>query len=136
MLHPLQLMPRVIIQNAMISSIKFSEEKLSQLDLSQKLMDLRIPSLMNGTYYGAMEIANHTSMKVLNEYQKINHFPNSNEITRKDKLCQNLVKMQEKYGKHHFDFIPETYVLPDEFGDFYSTFKSLRQLTSTRTFGQ
>ena len=23
----------------------------------------------------------------LNEYQKINHFPNSNEITRKDKLC-------------------------------------------------
>ncbi len=29
----------------------------------------------------------------LNEYQKINHFPNSNEITRKDKLCQNVVKM-------------------------------------------
>jgi tubulin polyglutamylase TTLL5 len=56
----------------------------------------------------------------LNEYQKINHFPSSNEITRKDKLCQNLVKMQEKYGRHNFDFIPDTYVLPDEFGDFYA----------------
>jgi tubulin polyglutamylase TTLL5 len=29
----------------------------------------------------------------LNEYQKINHFPSSNEITRKDKLCQNVVRM-------------------------------------------
>ena len=59
----------------------------------------------------------------LNEFQKINHFPSSNEITRKDKLCQNVVKMQEKYGKQLFDFIPDTYVLPDEFGDFYSHFQ-------------
>ena len=59
----------------------------------------------------------------LNEFQKINHFPNSNEVTRKDKLCQNVVKMQEKYGKHLFDFIPDTYVLPDEFGEFYAHFQ-------------
>jgi hypothetical protein len=30
--------------------------------------------------------------------------------------------MQEKFGKEHFDFIPETYVLPDEFADFYIAF--------------
>lgn len=29
----------------------------------------------------------------LNEHQKINHFPSSNELTRKDKLCQNVRKM-------------------------------------------
>lgn len=34
--------------------------------------------------------------------------------------------MQEKYGKHHFDFIPETYVLPDEFGEFYSHFQKMK----------
>lgn len=27
--------------------------------------------------------------------------------------------MQEKYGKQHFDFVPDTYILPDEFGEFY-----------------
>jgi tubulin polyglutamylase TTLL5 len=58
----------------------------------------------------------------LSEYQKINHFPMSYEISRKDRLCLNLVKMQEKYGKHYFDIVPDTYVLPDEFADFYSQF--------------
>ena len=62
----------------------------------------------------------------LNEFQKINHFPSSNELTRKDKLCQNVVRMQERFGKHHFDFIPDTYVLPDEFGEFYSHFQKLK----------
>lgn len=31
--------------------------------------------------------------------------------------------MQNKFGKKEFGIIPETYVLPKEFGDFYSCFK-------------
>ena len=58
----------------------------------------------------------------LNEFQKINHFPNINEITRKDKLCDNLINMQIKYSKEEFDFIPETFILPDEFDEFQETF--------------
>jgi hypothetical protein len=27
-----------------------------------------------------------------------------------------------KYGKNHFDFLPETYILPDEFSEFYKSF--------------
>jgi len=56
----------------------------------------------------------------LNEYQKINHFPQSYEITRKDRLCFNNVRLQERFGKSQFDFMPDTYILPDEFGDFYN----------------
>lgn len=62
----------------------------------------------------------------LNEHQKINHFPSSFELTRKDRLCANVVRMQEKYGRHYFDVIPDTYVLPDEFADFYSHFHRLK----------
>jgi hypothetical protein len=29
----------------------------------------------------------------LNEYQKMNKFPYSNEITRKDRMCYNIVRM-------------------------------------------
>lgn len=58
----------------------------------------------------------------LNEYQKINHFPSSYEITRKDKLCMNVLRMQEKYGWKAFNITPETFCLPDEFADFFSFF--------------
>jgi hypothetical protein len=34
--------------------------------------------------------------------------------------------MQEKFGKEAFNIIPDTYILPDEFADFYSHFHSLR----------
>ena len=63
----------------------------------------------------------------INSYQKINHFPGSCEVTRKDKLCENIVRMQSKYGYNDFDFIPETYILPGEFLEFrerYNKYKS------------
>ena len=49
----------------------------------------------------------------LNLFQKINHFPASQELTRKDKLCMNVRRMQEKYSKQYFNFVPETFVLPE-----------------------
>ena len=53
----------------------------------------------------------------LNEHQKINHFPCSYEITRKDNLWNNIVDMQEKYGYAAFNIIPDTYVMPDEYSN-------------------
>lgn len=51
----------------------------------------------------------------LTKYQKVNHFPRSIEMTRKDCLCKNMTKMQSIYGFRHFDFVPKTFVLPQEF---------------------
>lgn len=62
----------------------------------------------------------------LNEYQKINHFPSSYEITRKDKLCLNVLKMQEKFGKRNYYIIPDTFLLPDEFADFFAEFHQVK----------
>lgn len=54
----------------------------------------------------------------LNEYQKINHFPNSHEITKKDRLCINILKMQERFGKEAYYIVPDTFVLPEEEEEF------------------
>ena len=33
-----------------------------------------------------------------------------------------MSKMQHKHGKTAFDFIPDTYLIPDDFGDFFNHF--------------
>ena len=50
----------------------------------------------------------------LHKYQKMNHFPRSNELTRKDLLYKNLSKLKELYPGTKFDFLPESYILPNE----------------------
>ena len=65
---------------------------------------------------------NPNEFERLHADQRINHFPQSFELTRKDKLAINVNKMQAKYGRQHFDFVPDTYVLPDEFSEFYDHF--------------
>lgn len=47
-------------------------------------------------------------------------------MTRKDKLCQNFVNMQELHGYKEFEKIPDTYCLPEEFSDFYVHYNELK----------
>jgi hypothetical protein len=53
----------------------------------------------------------------LNAFQRINHFPNTFEITRKDKMCLNLKTMKEKFP-NDYDFFPDTFIIPQDIGDF------------------
>ena len=55
------------------------------------------------------------SYENLSKYQRINHFPRSNELTRKDLLYKNLSKLKELFPGTKFDFLPESYILPNEF---------------------
>ena len=48
----------------------------------------------------------------LNKYQKVNHFPRTQELTRKDLLVRTLVGMREAHGPSGCDFLPTTFVLP------------------------
>ncbi|XP_051938962.1 tubulin polyglutamylase TTLL4 isoform X1 [Hippocampus zosterae] len=52
--------------------------------------------------------------KTLQEHQKLNHFPGTFQIGRKDRLWKNLSKMQNRFGKQEFNFIPRTFVLPQD----------------------
>lgn len=58
----------------------------------------------------------------LNEHQRINHFPNSYEITRKDRMSVHLTAMQEKFGRDDYGFFPDTYVVPEDYSEFHVRF--------------
>jgi len=60
----------------------------------------------------------------LHEFQRINHFPGSTELTRKDRLWIHFQKMAQVCGEEAFDFVPKTFIIPDEaeeFKAFYPT---------------
>ncbi|KAH7331593.1 hypothetical protein KP509_20G042100 [Ceratopteris richardii] len=66
----------------------------------------------------------------LAEHQRINHFRNYYELTRKDLLIKNLKRMKKTLERENklleasmYNFFPPTYALPAEYGLFVEEFK-------------
>ncbi|KAL5282557.1 TTLL5 family protein [Megaselia abdita] len=65
-------------------------------------------------------------LRNLTPYQRVNHFPRSYELTRKDRLYKNIEKMQHLRGFKHFDIVPQSFVLPLEYRDLVSAHNKYR----------
>jgi len=50
----------------------------------------------------------------LNAHQKVNHFPRTVELTRKDYLVRTLGALRERCGSSAYEYLPTTFVLPAE----------------------
>ena len=51
---------------------------------------------------------------ILDPATRINKFPNTNPLCRKDLMWNNFKAMQKKFGKKYFAFMPETFNYPAE----------------------
>ncbi|XP_063992040.1 tubulin polyglutamylase TTLL5 isoform X2 [Diachasmimorpha longicaudata] len=72
---------------------------------------------VNDADFNLLWMGSHPKPDVLRSlapFQKINHFPRSYEITRKDRLYKNIEAMQRSKGLRNLDFIPQTFLLPSE----------------------
>ncbi|CAE7785332.1 Ttll5 [Symbiodinium sp. CCMP2592] len=58
----------------------------------------------------------------MNEFQRVNHFPGSTELTRKDRLWMNFRDMAQTFGDA-FDFVPQTFVLPGQMQEFLDCYQ-------------
>jgi hypothetical protein len=54
-------------------------------------------------------------------------FPKMAEITRKDRLSKNISRMRKKHGVENFDFLPTTFILPEEFPEFQDCFIRMKE---------
>ncbi len=52
-------------------------------------------------------------MNSLKPWQRVNHFPATGAITRKDTLCRTLRRMRAVYGAV-YNIVPRAYLLPNE----------------------
>ncbi|ETO10151.1 tubulin--tyrosine ligase [Reticulomyxa filosa] len=58
----------------------------------------------------------------LSSFQRINHFPGSTRLGRKDSLSQSVNAMIQKYGRKNYNIIPRTYILPAQHNAFVKRF--------------
>mmetsp|Transcript_19259 Transcript_19259/g.18946 ORF Transcript_19259/g.18946 Transcript_19259/m.18946 type:complete len:265 (-) Transcript_19259:786-1580(-) len=47
------------------------------------------------------------------KFQKINHYPSTMQIGRKDNMWRNIFRMKRKHGKD-YDICPKTYIFPED----------------------
>ncbi|CAD8060978.1 unnamed protein product [Paramecium sonneborni] len=83
------------------------------------------------------EVMDHTHLQ---PNQKINHFRNHYELTRKDLMIKNLKRYKknlEREGKtedaNNYNFFPQTFHLPSEYPLFYEEFKKQSQNGESKT---
>lgn len=63
----------------------------------------------------------HEHFRTIQPWQCINHFPGMPNIARKNRMGQNLNKMQKLFPKE-YAYYPRTWVLPGELADFRTNF--------------
>ncbi|NXG08577.1 TTLL5 polyglutamylase, partial [Sakesphorus luctuosus] len=83
----------------------------------------------NSTDYNLMWTGSHLKpylLRSLTDIQKVNHFPRSYELTRKDRLYKNVTRMQLAHGFKTFHILPQTFILPTEYQDFCNTYSKDR----------
>lgn len=68
----------------------------------------------------------HALIPKLNEYQRYNHFPCTWQIGRKDRLWRNF-KRTKNFFREDYNFIPETYILPEDHEDFIKAYEAHRE---------
>ena len=71
-------------------------------------------------------------------YQRINHFPGMQALSRKNNLARNLQRMM-RFFPEEYKFFPQTWLLPAEYGDFSKQFtktvgKNGKPKKSAKTF--
>ncbi|XP_066197523.1 tubulin polyglutamylase TTLL5 isoform X2 [Saccopteryx leptura] len=83
----------------------------------------------SSTEYNLMWTGSHLKpflLRTLSEAQKVNHFPRSYELTRKDRLYKNIVRMQHTHGFKAFHILPQTFLLPAEYAEFCNSYSKDR----------
>lgn len=65
----------------------------------------------------------HIGHSRIQRHQRINHFPNSEELCRKDLLAKNVHRYMKRSHKRldSIDFLPSTYRLPGQYDEFAAT---------------
>ena len=103
---------------------RMDEREIALIGATMRANGFRRTRGANWNVYWASGIALTLSdYQAMGRSQHVNQFPCTQNITRKDWMTRNLIKMQQLHGKRHFDFIPDSFILPAEQAQFREAFR-------------
>ena len=69
----------------------------------------------------------------LKAFQRFNHFPAMSEISRKDALAKNILKIC-KVLPQEFDFVPKTWIMPGDYSSLLSYANEMKKYQQKKTY--
>ena len=66
--------------------------------------------------------------RLMQEHQRINHFPGTFLLGRKDRLTRCLGRFRRRAGRDQMDFYPRSFILPGAYADFKAAFAASKGL--------
>ncbi|XP_019335248.1 probable tubulin polyglutamylase TTLL2 isoform X2 [Alligator mississippiensis] len=69
-------------------------------------------------------VTDHRNIK---PWQRLNHYPETVKITRKDYLARNLKRMKGIYGSALYEFSPVAFIMPNDYVKFIAEYSKERQ---------
>lgn len=69
----------------------------------------------------------------IQKWQRLNHYPKSTGITKKDCLARNLKRMKGVHGAGVYNFCPMTFNLPNDYTRFVAEYSKLKQKQGDKT---
>ncbi len=66
-------------------------------------------------------------------WQRLNHYPRSTAITKKDSLARNLKRMRGVYGPTVYNFSPIAFNLPNDYTKFVAEYSKLKEIDKDKT---
>jgi tubulin polyglutamylase TTLL2 len=124
--HFISLSSCTIMSDEMVLILRMSEKgpeiiRLVCLEKGWELFDKSRHKTEHWNMWWKTSRFTKSQLESCNPYQRVNHFPKTGEITRKDTLLRNLRRMKGIYGKV-FDFFPEGFILPSDYRGFVRTY--------------
>jgi tubulin polyglutamylase TTLL5 len=86
-------------------------------EISLIIATMQSHGFLNGRKWNVLWTSQHLKSyfyQGIERHQRVNQYPRSYEITRKDTLCRNINRMKAIHGDRNYGFIPNGWVLPTE----------------------
>jgi hypothetical protein len=73
-------------------------------------------------------------LRSLASWQRVNHFPRTFELSRKDRLYENIARAKTLFGDEIFNLVPEFFVTPRDIAKFIAVCDSPSRRNSRGPF--